>query len=95
MADVIPAQRYSIEAAVPPGWRLYNKNGWRPTEPGNWNHPVSRNRMGTIGLVEDPATGDGFLLAILGDSWTSKPSGTDGMADLARGVGAALAGAPR
>jgi hypothetical protein len=36
LARIVPAQRWGIPRATPPGWRIHFKGGWFPDDAGGW-----------------------------------------------------------
>jgi hypothetical protein len=47
LARIVPAQRWGIPRARPPGWRVHFKGGWFPDDEGGWRvHQAALLRLG-------------------------------------------------
>jgi Beta-lactamase enzyme family len=65
LARIIPAQRWGIPAASPPGWRVHFKGGWFPDNGGAWRvHQAALLRMGgrrlSVGVLSSGAPTFGY-----------------------------------
>lgn len=63
MRSVIPSQTWGVTAGVPSGWTVAQKNGFAgPT-------------INSVGWVDEPGAGQGYVVAILTQGWPDHPSG--------------------
>lgn len=74
LANVIPAQRWGIPPALPRGWRIFLKGGWRPI--------AGRRLVSQVALLE--RGGSRIALAIMTDRDPSHGYGTETIRGVAR-----------
>ena len=87
MRNVVPSQRWGIGAGVPPGWTVALKNGFADSRCCGW-------RTNSVGYVQPPDGGAGYVVAILTDGWSSQAEGVAVVEWIARAVSMRLAPTP-
>ena len=87
MRNVVPSQRWGIGAGLPPGWSVALKNGFADSRCCGW-------RTNSVGYVQPPDGGPGYVVAILTDGWSSQDEGVAVVEWIARAVSTRLAPAP-
>jgi len=84
--NVVASQRWGASAAVPPGWAVFQKNGFAPSQCCGW-------RLNSVGWVERPG-GSGWALAILTDGWATEGAGIDAVQAIGARINNALVASP-
>lgn len=87
MRSVVASQRWGIGAGVHPTWSLALKNGFADSRCCGW-------RTSSVGWVDPPGQGDGYVAAVLTDGWRSQADGVAVVEWLARLVAAHLGSGP-
>jgi hypothetical protein len=63
MTSVVPSQTWGVTAGVPAGWTVAQKNGFAGIV------------INSVGWVDDPGPGGGYVVAILTQGWPDHPTG--------------------
>jgi beta-lactamase class A len=63
MTSVVPSQTWGVTAGVPAGWAVAQKNGFAGIV------------INSVGWVDEPGPGQGYVVAILSQGWPDHPSG--------------------
>jgi beta-lactamase class A len=87
MRNVVPSQRWGIGAGLPPGWTVTLKNGFADSRCCGW-------RTNSVGYVQPPDGGPGYVVAVLTDGWSSQAEGVAVVEWIARAVSMRLAPTP-
>ena len=87
MRNVVPSQRWGIGAGLQPGWTVALKNGFADSRCCGW-------RTNSVGYVQPPEGGPGYIVAILTDGWSSQAEGVAVVEWIARAVSMRLAPSP-
>ena len=87
MRNVVPSQRWGIGAGLPPGWTVALKNGFADSRCCGW-------RTSSVGYVQPPDGGAGYVVVILTDGWSSQADGVAVVEWIARAVSMRLAPTP-
>ena len=86
LAAVVPSQRWGASAGLPPGFGVFQKNGFAVSQCCRW-------RLNTVAWVERP-DGTGWALALLSDGWSNSAEGTHAVHELAGRINRAVARVP-
>jgi beta-lactamase class A len=79
MTSVVPSQTWGVTAGVPGGWVVAQKNGF------------AGHITNSVGFVQDPATSEGYLVAILTNGWRDWKAGVSTVEEISRWIASELA----
>jgi len=74
MSSVTPGQTWGITAGVPEEWPVAQKNGFAGIT------------INSVGWVDEPGAGPGYLVAILSQGWPDHPSGIEAVEVVSRAI---------
>ena len=78
MTSVDPSQTWGVTAGVPDDWVVAQKNGFAGIT------------INSVGWVDEPGPGDGYVVAILSQGWPDHPSGIAAVEYVSEIVAAAM-----
>lgn len=78
MTSVVEDQTWGVTAGVPTGWSVAQKNGFAGIT------------INSVGWVDEPGPGDGYVVAILSQGWPDHPSGIAAVERVSELVAAAM-----
>lgn len=79
MTSVVASQTWGITAGVPSDWTVAQKNGF------------AGHITNSVGFVRDPATEEGYVVAVLSNGWSSWERGVPAVEEIAGWVSSVLA----
>lgn len=74
MSSVTPDQTWGITAGVPDDWLVAQKNGFAGIT------------INSVGWVDEPGTGPGYVVAIMSQGWPDHPSGIEAVETVSRAI---------
>jgi beta-lactamase class A len=74
MSSVTAGQTWGITAGVPEEWPVAQKNGFAGIT------------INSVGWVDEPGAGSGYLVAILSQGWPDHPSGIGAVEVVSRAI---------
>jgi hypothetical protein len=78
MTDVVASQTWGVTAGVPDDWVVAQKNGFAGIT------------INSVGWVDEPGPGDGYVVSILSQGWPDHPSGIEAVERVNRWVADAM-----